>query len=345
MAKMKIEALNQRQQKRGISTRDRLIADLPRWAPRAARVSWLPGLRNLLPGAAKLSESWLGVSAKRTLPAFRADVFLGDVASRRGDAGDDADVVLFVDTFSNYFEPENARAAVSVLRAAGARIHVARPAATDSEPSRPLCCGRTYLAAGLVDEAKAEARRVVAALAPHVARGATVVGLEPSCLLSMRDEFLVMGLGDGAQQLGRQALLIEEFLVREGRAQPLAARLGPLPQKRGAAARSLPPEGVRRGVRNEGRLEPRSRASRGLRRIELLRDGRQLRIRCRALRRVVRMAELSLMPAVRAAAPDTLIVADGTSCRHQIADLSRAGPRREPIHVVRVLERALGNGA
>jgi len=345
MAKMKIEALNQRQQKRGISTRDRLIADLPRWAPRAARVSWLPGLRNLLPGAAKLSESWLGVSAKRTLPAFRADVFLGDVASRRGDAGDDADVVLFVDTFSNYFEPENARAAVSVLRAAGARIHVARPAATDSEPSRPLCCGRTYLAAGLVDEAKAEARRVVAALAPHVARGATVVGLEPSCLLSMRDEFLVMGLGDGAQQLGRQALLIEEFLVREGRAQPLAARLGPLPQKRALlhahchqkafdavsatkAVLSLVPE------LHVDFVESSCCGMAG----SFGYDAAHYDVS-------VRMAELSLMPAVRAAAPDTLIVADGTSCRHQIADLSRAGPRREPIHVVRVLERALGNGA
>jgi len=342
MAKMKIEALNQRQRKRGISTRDRLIADLPRWAPRAARASWLPGLRNLLPGAARLSESWFGVSAKRTLPAFRADVFLGDVASRRDDAGNDADVVLFVDTFSNYFEPENARAAMSVLRAAGSRVHVARPVAADSQPSRPLCCGRTYLAAGLVNEAKAEARRVVAALAPHVARGATVVGLEPSCLLSMRDEFLVMGLGDEAQKLGRQALLIEEFLARAQLARRLAARLAPLPQKRALlhahchqkafdavsatkAVLSLVPELQVDFVESSccGMA-----GSFGY-------DAAHYDVS-------VRMAELSLMPAVRAAAPDTLIVADGTSCRHQIADLSRTGPRREPIHVVRVLERALG---
>ena len=64
---------------------------------------------------------------------------------------------------------------------------------------RPLCCGRTFLATGLVDEAKAEARRMLAALMPYVERGATIVGLEPSCLLSMRDEFLVMGLGRAAR--------------------------------------------------------------------------------------------------------------------------------------------------
>ena len=123
--------------------------------------------------------------------------------------------MLFVDTFSNYHEPENAHAALRVLRAAGYRVAVARAAQTDDEPARPLCCGRTYLAAGLVDEAKREARRMLDALAPQVAAGATVVGLEPSCLLSCRDEFLVMGLGESAQRVVDQALMIEEFLARE----------------------------------------------------------------------------------------------------------------------------------
>jgi Fe-S oxidoreductase len=93
-------------------------------------------------------------------------------------------------------------------------VQVAR-AQADATPSRPLCCGRTFLASGLVDDAKYEARRVVAALAPHVARGAAIVGLEPSCLLSLRDEFLVMGLGDAAQRLSEKAFMIEEFLSRE----------------------------------------------------------------------------------------------------------------------------------
>ncbi len=84
-------------------------------------------------------------------------------------------------------------------------MHVARADGRRRAPARPLCCGRTYLAAGLVDEARAEARRVVAALAPHVARGAAIVGLEPSCLLSLRDEFLVLGLGDEARRTRRAA--------------------------------------------------------------------------------------------------------------------------------------------
>jgi Fe-S oxidoreductase len=194
MAKMKIEVLYQRQRVHGLAFKDWLIANLPRWAPWAARMPALFNLRNTLPGAAKLGEAIAGVSARRTLPSWRSDAFL-----RNGDAhpdanAADANVVLFVDTFSNYFEPENARAACNVLRAAGYRVHVARADRADAEPARPLCCGRTYLASGLVDDAKREARRVTAALAPHVARGAAIVGLEPSCLLSLRDEFP----GDGS---------------------------------------------------------------------------------------------------------------------------------------------------
>ena len=166
-----------------------------------------------------------------------------------------ADVVLFVDTFTNYFEPENARAAVAVLRAGGYRVHVARAAADDAQPDRPLCCGRTFLGAGLVDEAKHEARRVVAALAPHVARGAAIVGLEPSCLLTLRDEFLVMGLGDAAQRLSDSTFLIEEFLAREhraGRLRPAALAVAAVAR---AAPRPLPPEGIRRAVAGAGRAE------------------------------------------------------------------------------------------
>ena len=114
--------------------------------------------------------------------------------------------MLFVDTFTNYFEPENAHAALRVLQAAGYRVQVARAVSGDADASRPLCCGRTYLGSGLVDEARTEARRLVAALLPQVERGAVIVGLEPSCLFSLRDEFLVLGLGDAARKLARQRL-------------------------------------------------------------------------------------------------------------------------------------------
>ena len=172
MAKMKIEFNHHWQRAHGLALKDRLIAHLPRWAPWAARMPWLANLRDTLPGAARLVGSVVGLVgaalaaalAARHVPARRSAA-----TRRRGDA----DVVLFVDTFTNYFEPENAHAALAVLRAAGLSRRTSRaPAADDAEPARPLCCGRTYLAAGLVDEAKREARRVVAALAPHVERGA-----------------------------------------------------------------------------------------------------------------------------------------------------------------------------
>jgi Fe-S oxidoreductase len=345
MAKMKIEALHHRQRAQGLPLRDRLIAHLPRWAPWAARMPWLANLRNTLPGAARLGEAWLGFAAQRPLPAWRRDAFLGGAGVTGADAGTDADVVLFVDTFTNYFEPENARAAVKVLEAAGRRVHVARAEGADAEPARPLCCGRTYLAAGLVDEAKREARRVVAALRPFVERGAAIVGLEPSCLLSLRDEFLVMGLGEAARRLSESAFLIEEFIAREHRAGRLALPLGALPQKRALlhahchqkAFDAVAP------VQQVLALVP------GLT-VDLVESS------CCGMAGSfgydashygvsVKMAELALLPAVRAAAADTLIVADGTSCRHQIADLTRGAGEREAIHVVRVLERSLAIAA
>jgi Fe-S oxidoreductase len=195
----------------------------------------------------------------------------------------------------------------------------------------------------MVDEAKAEAHRAVAALSPHVARGATVVGLEPSCLLSMRDEFLVMGLGEDALRLAENAFLVEEFLAREHRAGRLALPLVPIPQKRALLhthchQKAFDAVSATRDVLS---LVPDLA-------VELIESS------CCGMAGSfgydathydvsVRMAELSLMPAVRAAAPDTLIVADGTSCRHQIADLTRSAPR-EAVHVVRVLEQALAGG-
>ena len=148
-------------------------------------------LRDPVPGLAALSESLLGFSAKRCLPKWRSDTFHLFPRSWRGivtpipalpieaEGAISREVVLLVDTFNNYFEPENARAALAVLRAAGYQVHL--PRAQDS--ARPLCCGRTFLAAGLVDEAEAEARRMIATLKPFVDRGVPVIGLEPSCLL------------------------------------------------------------------------------------------------------------------------------------------------------------------
>jgi FAD/FMN-containing dehydrogenase/Fe-S oxidoreductase len=341
MARMKIEFAHHWQRAHGLSLSARLIAQLPRWAPWAARLPWLANLRDALPGAAKLGERWLGISAKRTLPAWRRDTFLRGAGPADAQDAAAADVVLFVDTFTNYFEPENARAAVNVLRAGGYRVLVARPDEGDAAPSRPLCCGRTFLAAGLVDEAKVEASRVVAALAPHVARGAAIVGLEPSCLLSLRDEFLVLGQGEAAQRLAERAFLIEEFLAGEQRAGRLDLPLAPLPQHRALLhghchQKAFDAMGA---VREVLALVP----DLAVDVVESSCCGMagSFGYEARHYDVSLRMAELALLPAIRAAAPDTLVVADGTSCRHQIADGTRESGARAAIHCIRVLERAL----
>ena len=354
MARMKIEFLHHWQRKHRSSLRDRMIAYLPRWAPWAARVPWLPNLRDALPGAAWASERWLGFAAQRTLPAWRSDTFLRTApalpAGAPGRAGTNPEVVLLVDTFTNYFEPENAHAAQAVLAAAGYRVHIARATAGDAEPARPLCCGRTYLAAGLVDEARREAKRIVDALLPHAERGTAIVGLEPSCLLTLRDEFLVLGLGDAAQRIGAHAVLIEEFLAREHRRGNLQLPLAALPQSRA----------LLHGHCHQKAFDAMDATQEVLRLVPYL-AVEVVETSCCGMAGSfgyearhhdvsMRMAELSLLPALRAAGPDTLIVADGTSCRHQISDglrgdAKRTGDARVPLHVVRVLERALAAAA
>jgi FAD/FMN-containing dehydrogenase/Fe-S oxidoreductase len=332
MAKMKAEFLYHYQKKNGLRVKDKLIAYMPRYAKWASRLAPLFNLRDTLPGAAALSEKLLGFSAQRRLPQWRSDTFLAS-ARPSANTANLREVVLFADTFNNYFESENARAALRVLEAAGYQVHIA--AAKDE--ARPLCCGRTYLSAGLVDEARQEARRTIEALLPFVERGVPVIGLEPSCLLTMRDEFLAYGLGKAAEKLAANALLFEEFLAREAKAGELKLKLKALPQKTALlhghchqkAFDAVKPVQVVLGLIPD--LE--------VKLIETSCCGMAGSFGYEASHYEVsmKMAELSLLPAVRAAAPDTVIVADGTSCRHQIAD----GANREALHVARLLEKAL----
>src|SRR5688572_17573155 len=142
MAKMKIEFLHHWGKRHPRSLKDRLVGSLPRWAPWAARVPWMANLRDRVPGLRQLTERFVGLSAQRSLPTWRRDTFLS--RAKRDDPN--PDVVLLIDTFTNYFEPENGHAALAVLRAAGYRVAVARGLGSDGERTRPLCCGRTFLA-------------------------------------------------------------------------------------------------------------------------------------------------------------------------------------------------------
>src|SRR5438309_3431913 len=207
MAKMKVEFLYHYKKRHGLSLRDRAIAYLPRYAPYAARFAPVLNLRNRMPALAALGERMLGFSARRSLPEWASDYYRGstDIGPMGG-----RNVVLLVDTFNRYFEPENAWAAERVLARAGYRVNSPEPAV-----GRPLCCGRTFLAPGLVDEAKKEARRMLEPLAPAVASGMPIIGLEPSCLLTLRDEFPSMLPDEKSKALAAQAQLFEEFVAGE----------------------------------------------------------------------------------------------------------------------------------
>jgi Fe-S oxidoreductase len=329
MAKMKLEFLYHWRKRHPLSLRERLIAYLPRYAPFVRRLAALANLRDRVPGLATLSERWLGFSARRALPKWRSDAFLPSATTP---AGEGREVVLLVDTFNTYFEPENARAAQRVLEAAGYRVHL--PALAGDR--RPLCCGRTFLSAGLIDQARAEARRTIAALQPYLARGVPVVGLEPSCLLALRDE-LVSLLGGEAKPLAQHSVLFEEFLAREHKAGALKLDLRPLREKLALLHGHCHQKafGLVGDVAAVLRLIP------GL-------DVQVIESSCCGMAGAfgyeaehydvsMQMAELTLLPAVRDAPDNALIVADGTSCRHQIAD----GAERSALHVARVLERAL----
>jgi FAD/FMN-containing dehydrogenase/Fe-S oxidoreductase len=331
MAKMKIEVLAARATKHGLTLRDRLVGYLPRYAALAARAAPLANLRNKSPLLRNLLERYTGISAKRSLPEWRSDVFHRD-ADAVGPA-DGREVVLFVDTFNRAYERENLDDALRVLVAGGYRVHLPKPA---DRSSRALCCGRTFLSAGLIDQARAELDRLVATYAPFAARGVPIVGLEPSCLLTLRDELLSLRSDDTARSVSAHAMLFEEFLVREAEAGRLQLPLKP-----------IAPKAIVHGhchQKSFGAFKP---VEQTLRLIPDLKV-ETIESSCCGMAGAfgygadtydvsIQMAEASLLPAVRKADADTLIIADGTSCRHQIAD----GASRHALHVARVLAMSL----
>ena len=363
MARMKIEYLHQRRKRHGLRLRDRAVAWLPRYAPAASRLAWLVNLRDRVPGLPAATERLLGLSAKRTLPRWRSDPFRAEeipdrrdetvrgatdgerdartaaapAAAHRGSdpspaaRREESEVVLFADTFTTWFEPENARAAVRVLEAAGFRV---RPAAPPPGERRPLCCGRTFLAAGLLDEARRELARTLSALAPFIERGVPIVGLEPSCLLTFRDEALALGFEREAGDA--RFLLFEELIAAAG--SDLALRLRPISARRALLHGHCHQKafGVMPALESTLRLVPD---------LEVVTVASSccgmagaFGYEAAHFETSMAMGELDLLPAVRAADRNTVIVAGGTSCRHQIA----GGAARQAQHVATVLEQALG---
>jgi FAD/FMN-containing dehydrogenase/Fe-S oxidoreductase len=331
MAKFKIEARYARVKVHGAPMRERLVAYMPRYAALASKVGGLMALGERIPLVSSLIKRGLRLAARRSLPRFKTP-FLPEWAAPAAMGERSREVLLFVDTFNNYMDSENARAAQQVLEAAGYKVHF-----NSRRGERPLCCGRTFLSAGLVDHAKSEARRTLDVLMPYVERRIPIVGLEPSCLLTLRDEFLTYGYGEEAQRLSENAFLFEEFLVAEQGAGRLSLML-----------RALDIDtAVVHGHCHQKAFDVFAPVLTVLSWIPGLTVA-PVESSCCGMAgsfgyeaehydASMAMAELSLLPAVRGRPERSVVVADGTSCRHQIKD--GAGVRA--VHAARLLASAL----
>ena len=351
MAKMKIEFLSAYKKRVGHSLRDLAVAYLPKYANTISAIPFLPtllNLRNHIKPIATLQEWVMGISAQRSLPIWKGKTFWNQKAAniyqyspeQLANNTDGKGVVLLADTFNAYFEDENLQAALKVLNAAGYRVHIPhksqankikRVNANENGCSKEFCCGRTYLAAGMVDKAKETLGELVDHLAPYADKNIPIIGLEPSCLFTLKDEALVMGFGDKAISVSKQAQLLEEFLTSEVRAGKLKLNLkaadksvlfhGHCHQKAFAAV--TPAMELLKLIPN---AEPKL--------IESSCCGMAGSFGYEAEHIEVskQMAEASLLPGIRKS-PDSWVVADGTSCRHQIAD----GTQREVVHIARIL--------
>lgn len=338
MAKLKIEFLHHYKHKHGHSLKDHLIGNLPQYARQAASIAPLLNLRDKFPLLSRISEKLLGLSAKRSLPQWRRQHFFNArmaTATREEILVANKPVVLFVDTFNGYFESSNATAALKVLQVAGYTVHVATKIKLDGNH---LCCGRTYLSVGMLDKAKLKANEMVESLLPFAEKGISIVGLEPSCLLTLRDEMLVMNLGESAQKIANASLLFEEFLFKEernGQLQDLKAAVKP----------------IQNPVLLHGHCHQKAfdAVTPTLEILKLIPNAKPELIQSSCCGMAgsfgyeqehydasMKMAELDLLPTVRAN-PEAIVVADGTSCRHQIRD----GSRRDAIHVAEILARQI----
>jgi len=354
MAKMKIEFLSAYKKRVGHTMRDLAVAYLPKYAPIISSIPGLPALLNLrnhIALIAKVQEWLMGISAQRSLPIWKAKTFWSDQSTlspyqftpaelSTADADGNKGVVLLADTFNAYFEDENLQAALAVLKAAGYRVHIPQKSldkktteanSTSNSCSKEFCCGRTYLAAGMVDKAKATLDELVNHLAPFAEKDIPIIGLEPSCLFTLKDEALVMGFGERAISVSKHAQLLEEFLANEAKAGRLKLQFKP----------------STRPVLFHGHCHQKSFAA-VTPALELLKlipnaEPKLIESSCCGMAGSFgyeaehievskQMAEASLLPAIRKA-PDSWVVADGTSCRHQIAD----GSQREAVHIAKIL--------
>ena len=344
MAMIKVEYLAQHLSQTGVPLRTRLLANLSGYLRYKTLIRYLLTQRNRIPWLAKIMEMFIGLSAKRKIPVPVLKSFLTRPKETRtveettgSSTAYHAEVVLLIDTFTNHFAPENAEAAIAVLNRAGYRVITTQ---TNADKERPLCCGRTMIAHGLVEKARQEARRMLAVLLPHVEAGRQIIGLEPACLLAIRDDYKFLGLGDVADKVASHAILFEEFIAKEMAAKrfkmdfkslPLITHTQPLQVHGHCHQKAV---GAMKAMRKVLKLIPDLK-------FELIEStccgmAGSFGIEKEHADVAMQMAEQSLLPALRLK-PQARVLANGFSCRHQI----REGVNRDAIHIAQLLKEAM----
>ena len=327
MSKMKIELTNLKTQKYGLNLHDKLIAYLPDYAKIASKIPSLFNLRDKIPGVAKLSEIFLDFTSKRPLPKWRKDFFKDDELPNSIILNSNKlPVIMFVDTFSRYFEPENIRSAIKVLKAAGYYPFLPSPKVS----KKPLCCGRTYLSNGLIDKAKAEGELILKTFLPYLKDGIPVVGLEPSCILSFRDELPALINDPNINLLKNNSFTFEELLSKQcdklnfKKMNKKVLLHGHCHQKAFDAVKPI--ESVL-GMIEGLKVETIDTSCCGM--------AGSFGYNKNTYDISLKMAKERLFPAIMKTKEDITVIADGTSCRCQIKD----GINRESVHVARFLDK------
>ncbi len=343
MAKMKIEFMYQYKKVHGYTLKDRVIAFLPDYAFVASQFAPLLNLRNAWPILARLAERVLGLSAQKKWPVWtRANFFKNNqdiyFSSLPKESSADVSmqtkkVILWVDTFNGFFENDTTKSALRLLNACGFDVQIAAQQ-KKKDHEHHLCCGRTYLSLGMVDRARQKMSELIDYLYPYAVQGIPVIGLEPSCLLSLRDEVLAMGLGEKALRVSQNAMLLEEFLFKQFEAGEL-----------NTLSRQLKTAKADFLVHGHCHQKAISTMENTLKLLDLIPQSKTRLVEssccgmagsfgydAATIEVSAKMAQLTLIPSLLNE-PNAIWVADGFSCRHQIENLTG----RKPVHVCELL--------
>ena len=323
---MKTEFLYHYNKENGITFREKMFSYFPRYAQILTKFGKIINILDDIPGFSVISEKIFGISSKRKLPRWDENPFSAKEASLSKSG---SEVVLFADSFNTYFEPNILRDALALLENAGKKVIV--PSFKNSRKN--LCCGRTFLSSGLIDEAKIEAENLIENLYEYVERGIPIVGLEPSCIFTIKDELSSLLPGEKSMKLAQHVQLLEEYFFDEIKAGHLKIK-----NKKSASKKV-----IIHGHCHQKAFDSLKATEKLLKSIEDV-EVDVISSSCCGMAGSfgyqsenyevsMKMAELSLLPRIRNENKNVIIIASGTSCRQQIIH----GSGRSVLHPISLL--------